>query len=499
MLADLKIDKNIPFIIYGAGEVGNNCNISLREHGYTVVAAIDKNKSGEHIVEGLCTYKLGEKTGKNDYKRTGIVIICLANGMLHKNVADQLYALGYQYIIFLPMNYCMQDKNKRKLTRLYNCVLQADENLSETVVKCYENYILPDLDIMSSVIRKDNKYITAWVRMEILFSESYELWRGDKSKVFGKLEIKDKNIGCNHPYENLFSYFSMNSMSCDSYFTSRCEEKSEEEKKCELINREKLYLLFMREHDRGMDFFIEGAPEVIWNPRNYFNLVGGHHRTMFLLNEGHTLFPVKMECTDFDKWCNAEHFSELRIYLVKHKIKKLYAPCPHPGMINFPVECDDVGKTKLKSVLYFLADKNIATMSVLDCGYDEGYFARNLERIGAKKVLFISDNTQQTELANLLNRVLYREKVIVLNQKLNKMNSQTKYDIVFFTNLTIEDKSVEDILTILTKICTKYLFLEISNNENIKKILEGTRFNRYVCLHKEYRNGKVSEFGVYYE
>lgn len=491
------LTKEVSFVLYGGGEVGSNCYKALKEQGYHVQAALDKNKSGEHIIEGLYTYKLGTEPTEID-KSECIIMICLANGMIHKTVADELYSLGYQYIVFLPMNYCIPDEQRRKLTRLYNCVLLADSVMPECFVSDYSQYAVPDMRAENSIICKTSQNITAWMRLEMLFSESLELWKGDKTKLHVKAQYKDKNIACAHPYETLFDFFALRSDSYDIYFDSRKEKKSPQEKERELVQREKLYRLFKKEYERGMAFFIESAPEVIWNPRNYFNLVGGHHRVLYLLHEGHSLFPVKMQNDDFDRWCNNAACQELKGYVSEHQIKQLYAPVANPCFLNFPAQCEDTGRTKLADIMRYLADVDTADMTVLDCGDDEGYFARNLDRIGAKESVFVNSSSRQTELAALLNQLLYRNDVRIMKGESVECVDQKKFDIVFAVNMSgMEDNDFASRIEWLGKICGQYLFVETTRTEEIDKIQAHTGLRHYECIHREYRAGKIWELGVY--
>ena len=491
------LTKETPILIYGAGEVGNNCSRRLRENGFNIIAVLDANKCGEHIVEGICTYKLG--TEPNEWnKENFIVVICLANGMIHKTVADKLYDSGYCYIVFLPMNYCIPDKEKRSLTRLYNHFLSADSDIYDCVVSDYGQYILSYAPAGDNVLSQKSKKITVWMNLEMLFTESIELWEGDKTKINGIQEYNDKNIASQYPVENIFDYFDMDSNSYELYFKIFKKEPDQGMIERELRQREELYRLFKREHGRGMDFFIEAAPEVVWNPKNYCNLVGGHHRTLFLLHEGHSLFPVKMRLEDFNKWENKEVCNELITYIDAHNIKSFYAPLPHPSFLNFPVRWEDTGKTKLAAVMKYVSHCDIKSMTVLDCSDDEGYYARCMDRIGAKATVFLNDDRQETELAALFNRLLYREAVKVERGKLEDLTVNNGFDMIFAVENSIKEAGYsKSELERLGVLCRKHLFMETTCAEEIENIKNCTRSENYKCIHREYSDGKIWELGVY--
>ncbi len=481
----ITITPNTRFIIYGGGEVGTNCYQALSREGYYVEFVIDKNRNGLDVIDGLYTYKLGEEP--RGYFDKVVIIICLANGMIHKDIADGLYNRGYQYIVFLPMQYCIPDKEKRRLTKLYNKVLMAEKQIVSDHIFSYKKYYDSDFNVENGVIQKNESYIVGWCGLEILFSESIDLWKGDKAKVHTKRQYKDRHIAMNNPCKALFDFYNLSVNSCDLYFNSKKEYVDANRQRKELIQREKLYRLYKREHNRGLDFFIEGAPPVIWNPKNYFNLVGGHHRTLFLLHEEHSLFPVKIQREDFEKWKNEKWWRKLKDYIADNGIKQLYAPLPHPGFLNFPSKCEDNGKTRLEKVMRIFAEIDIAEMTVLDCNEDEAYFARNMERIGVKKAVFQSKSLEQLQLAKICNHLLYRDRVVIQNADLGIENK--KYDVVFGKARDIEK---------LEQICTRYLFVECEGNIERKKYIENKHcFQEYQCLFREYQHGEIVEFGMY--
>lgn len=492
-----KLTKKFPIVLYGGGEVGGKCFKKLKEEGYHIVAALDLNRCGEHVIEGLYTYKLGTEPAEFD-KSDCVVVICLANGMIHKTVADKLYSMGYVYIIFLPMNYFLMDKQKRELTRLYNSVLSADSSMIECSVSNYSQYMTPDMSVEGSILQKTSLYMTVWMRLEMLFSESLELWQGDKSKIHTRAVYKDRNIASGNPCEALFDYYGLKLNSCEVYFDSKKEQISQEQKESELRQREELYRLFKSEYEKGMDFFIEGAPEVVWNPSGYCNLVGGHHRTLYLLHKEHSLFPVKIKQDDFAKWYHKTICDELKKYILEKQIKDFYAPLPHPCFLNFPVRWEGEGRTKLADVMKYLGNQNIAEMTVLDCGDDEGYFARNMDRIGAKETVFMNDDIQQIELAGLFCRLLFRQNVKIIGGKLEEHITHQKYDIIFGGSIKGNHIS-KTFIQHLGMLCKHYLFLETTQSDVVKMIQDGTGLSKYVPLHREFKFGQVWELGVYSE
>ncbi len=440
------IDKNTEFVIYGVGEIGNICYQLLRQNGYEIVYGLDKKKSGEGLLPNVYTYILGEEP-KELARGKYVVVICLANGLLHKDVADNLYKSGYRYIVFLPIAHSIDDHTKGRLTANYNAILECNSDVVGIELHDYSRYKKFEFSTNGSLLRENDGEYTVFCGIEMLYSESIELWTGDKNKVFIQLKYEDRSIAMMHPCKVLFDYLGSKRIDCNLYFESKKKEPDENEKKEELIAREELYYIFKAEHNKGMHFFIDSAPKAVWNPKNYWNLVGGHHRTLYLLHEGHTVFPIKVRKADFETWVNAAALKNIVNYLNEKKITRLYAPIPHPAFLNFMSKYENGGKTELESILSFLADYDCSELSILDSLNDEGYFARVFDRIGVRRVLFYNREKEQRELALLLGKLLYR-----LNDDniVEHLSNNERFDIIL-----CEEKDVEQ----YRKICNHFMFV----------------------------------------
>lgn len=486
------LTKEVSIVIYGAGEVGTLCAQALLSKGYHVIAALDQSRENENLIEEIPIFRFGNEGFSNKEKHELIVIICLADGMLHKKVADVLYQNGYNYIVFLPMCHSLAPKRKTELTELYNQVLVASERLEDSLyeVRDYECYAFPELCASNGIISEDSESYTVYIGMELLFTESIELWEGDKTKFFAKEEYKDKNIAAQYRNENLWDFFASRTDSCEEYFKGFYKEKTSEERLKELKKREALYKVFQSEYDRGWDFFVQAAPFVKRNSKHYFNLMGGHNRTTFLLSKGHTFFPVRMQKQEFELWNNEEDFEILKQFLKERKIKNTYAPIPHPGMMLFPCECGTYGKNKLKNILKFFGLRNMHQYRVLDIGDDEGYFARNMLHCGVIKAEYKTKDVQELELARKINSLLYLNDMEM--EAIDSYQEITElYDIVFAIK-------IDDTISIkeLSKITVNYLFVELCSDDEAC-LLADMNFNSYEVLYEEYRDGRIWKTIVY--
>lgn len=496
----MQFTKECGIVLYGAGEVGMFCATALKEKGYQVAGALDKKRNEGELVPGVPIIRFSPEISVPYRKDDVIVLICLADGMLHKGVSEALYLDGYRYLVFLPLCHSMNQNRKRYLTDLYNKCLSASEALEQDIViEDYAEYRFPELSRENAIVEETPEEYTILLNTELLFSESMDLWKGDKSKVFVQGKYKDKNIAAHYQTESIWDYFEQRAEGCEEYFRAFKQEKTEDEKKEIIKKREALYYAFQWEYNKGMEFFIHTAPPVVRNPKNYFNLVGGHHRTTFLLSKGHSLLPVRMKKEDFEQWYHRDAFAELEFFLRCRGILKTYAPVPHPAMTEFPSECERLGTTKLKSILKFLRWENLGEMSVLELGRSEGYFARNMLRCGARKAEYRSEKEENLLLAQKINKVLYIDKMQTVTGGITDDISE-KYECIFvldtFCNLA-ERKDRAHLLEKLNRMGTKFLVWESPVTGDGEFIRKETEFKDYFSLHKEFHDGQLWETGIY--
>ena len=166
-------------ILYGAGEVGRNTLLNLKkENAVRVIAFLDKNEKG--IVMGIPVLPLDTVDLTSETKKEAVVVICLSDGMLHREVAETVYSYGFEKILFLPIEYQINSAEKITLTNRYNRLLMGEDVYEE--IKKYEIYRKQRWED-GAAIRNEEEYTVAWIGQEILFSEDVEHWTGDLSKI----------------------------------------------------------------------------------------------------------------------------------------------------------------------------------------------------------------------------------------------------------------------------------------------------------------------------
>lgn len=417
------ISKNTKFVIYGTGEVGelfyNNC----KNQGWSVTYAIDRDKCGSDILNGVITYRLGEEPYTE--RKEVIVVICLADGLEHRKVVENLVEQGYQYMVCLPLGLFISEEKKIKMIMQYDQIIAGCIEDKYREVSEIRQYLMPAFNTEQAVLIRNGHWLVVNCPLEILYTECVELCKGDKTKLVTNVKYKNQSIASSNPCKALFDFFAGQVEKCDLYFLSKDVQYSFREKRDILMKRFSLYQTFLKEYDKSMDFFIVSAAEAVWNPKNYWNLVGGHHRTSFLLHKGHKLLPIKVTEKDFEWWCNDKASEKLELYIREHNIKNMYAPIPHPAFLDFPARNENGEKTCLEAVLNFLSEFDISEYYIADTLLDEAYFVRVFDRIGVAKAVYVNNNIQQQELSKLCCALLYRNNVEIMPDLYGE------YDIIF--------------------------------------------------------------------
>lgn len=486
----MRLDVETEFVIYGAGEVGANAAKKLTKNGYNVIGFLDNFRQGDNIVQGYEVHKPNDNKWC-DYNEV-VVIIALSNGNVHKAVADRLSEIGFKNIVFLPLDLYITKKQKQKLIEQYNNVIGG--KLSYVEVTDYESLKKSELNERNWVIKEEDQYVWGYLSQELLFSESYDNWKGDKAKLTGIGETYDKNITLRKWYRSLFEYMDGEKENANEYFEGFQKAKSDEENEELLKERNHLFELYNFELNRGMDFFVDTAPLVEWNEKGYFNLVGGHHRTIFLLSKGFKSFPVKMSIDDFVKWSHKDSLYQVKNIYRNQKIESFCVQIPHPAFSNYWQTRENGKETILNLVLECLRDEDLKDMSCVDVSDMEGYLARIMARTDIGEVSCVESD--KCDFVKAVFELLYLERVVIY-QNYSELKSDI-YDIVFDLNVKKSQKDIIKVNETLFKNWKRYLFIEFSQAENslideienisgakekyklMSEIYDGTKYNIYV-------------------
>lgn len=399
----LLLTHMIPLAVYGAGEIGRIFARRARKQGYDVVCFFDRMLAGG-TCDGLPVLTPNDPVPGGLEKDALVVMVCLADGIQHKDVAVTLHAAGYHYIVSLPIGLPLTASRCDTLTRQYNNIYQLRQ-VESVAIAPFQDLRTPDYDVEAVVLGRECGKVTVLADAELVFSEDYSAWQGDTTKVHADMRYSDVNLAAYDYYYALFDYLSGRAETCQAYhdgFQNHLEGFS-----VDISGRGALYEHFCRELDRGLGFFIEAAADAHWSARGYFNLVGGHHRSCFLFFRKHRLLPIRISEEDFAYWCNSPRLGAVTALLEKNKIEALYGPTPHPALRCFPARRETHLDSVYSALYAYLGTAGLTGQTVVDICDDEGYYARLLCRLKADAVWSYEPTRQKADMTAALNALLH--------------------------------------------------------------------------------------------
>lgn len=486
------IDLEMPYVIYGAGKCGERYAESLIKAGKKVIGFLDKYQQGTSRQQ-LPIQRLGEE---NYDKENVVILISLANGNLHCRVAAELADRGYEYLLFLPLELPIPYSIKSRLLCLYNEVTAGKkENFLLDPYQSYEDLLYDENDCLLKISEDE---MVVWIGQELLFTEVYEDYPGDKSMLPQVEGWYNNPLVARRGYFALFQYLGGREANLDEYFQLFPQMRSDEEKGRVLAERGHLYHTYLREVQRGnLQFFIDTAPMGAWNEKGYFNLIGGHHRTIFFASAGYDGCPLKIKRTDYEKWKNEEVLERLKAVIKHEDIVQCKVSIPHPAFSNWiPIKQIDTVKL-LRRVTEFLYEHKEECRSVLDLSCWDGYFSRLAARLGIKNVKCVVE-TKRCTFVSLLNELLYCSKVDMVSN--DGYCIDEKFDFVFIADRTARYKSedqLEKLILDLNEVTEKYMLWQSDSPEEIQYILQHTKFNKYTAWQRDCEEGRIMETGVF--
>lgn len=259
----------------------------LIEGGYTVVGIIDQNpqKKGEYknipIECSIEELTVSKKT---------CVFIMLQNGMLHWDIAFNLYKHGINRVVYLPMK-----------MGFYSNDVQADFIIQY-------NYMMEGMYFLMRLPYLNDEMFEQlnerkWYVAKRLDSAEYIVWVSKdlvRTTLLEPEKYRDIPIADFTPYINLFSYLSGNRTDISEYIKlygkAPFSDTSEDAYNYVLNKRWGLYDFFEDKFNSGsIDYFVAAAPKAVWNENGYLNLCEGQHRCVYLLLRGMDKIPVRVD------------------------------------------------------------------------------------------------------------------------------------------------------------------------------------------------------------
>lgn len=283
-------------VLYGYNAYCREQVDRLIEGGYTVAGIIDQspqNKGKYKNISIECSIEevvVSEKT---------CVFIMLQNGMLHWDIAFELYKRGVNRVVYLPMKMGFYSNDvQADFIIQYNYMIEGMYSLMQVPYLNVEMFERLNERKWYVAKRLDSGEYIVWVSKELIRTTLQE------PEKYRDIPIADFS-----PYINLFSRLSGNRTDISEYIKlygkAPLPNTSEEAYHYVLNKRWGLYAFFEDKFSSGsIDYFIASAPKAVWNENGYLNLCEGQHRCVYLLSRGMDKIPVRVDQLILDHLTN---------------------------------------------------------------------------------------------------------------------------------------------------------------------------------------------------
>ena len=300
------ISKDGWYYIYGYTALGRRIALLLRRNGYRVDGFVDQNAralqngSKEHI---LCLED-------NKIDTTCIIIISCQSIATQHQVAEYLYGKGYSRLIFMAAGKNFEKKYAEAIRNVW-------EDLNSGVLP--DCKILPTYDKLSPqvseefLLRDRGESVVIWIPVELLYTKTAEesVKEFQERGILNELNLNriegtnNEPVVCSETLTAFFDFMLCNRGSCMDYIKMYAGFAGRDIKR-HIQDRMSVLQVWDDELEQGVGYFIDAAASVKWNPKGYFNMLDGAHRSMYLYYRGYTKIPVAMKREDYEQYLHAE-------------------------------------------------------------------------------------------------------------------------------------------------------------------------------------------------
>lgn len=286
------IERDDAILLYGYNLYCREQADKLIDGGYTVAGIIDKKADGKERYQGIDIVRSIENFSVSEKI---CVFIMLQNGMLHWEIAQDLYRHGVRRTVFLPMKTGFyNDDIQNEFILQYNYMMEGAYSHMKVPYLQKEMLQLNEEKRWKAARRLDNGEYIIWIYKDLLRTTTRE-----------EEKYRDIPIAGFTPYVDLFSYLTGDERDISEYIKlyglAPFPETSREARDYVINKRHDLYVFFEDKFCSGsMDYFVAAAPKAVWNTGGYLNLCEGQHRCVYLLVKGMNYLPVRVDQTVID-------------------------------------------------------------------------------------------------------------------------------------------------------------------------------------------------------
>lgn len=402
-------------LIYGAGMIGKRLLGQMQSQHLRVAGFIDRRGNEIKSLEGIPVYSVEEVKNHFWQKEDYLILIAIKNVFQHTEIVIKLRNAGFEYFVFKPAS-ILQDCNTSTelliINEIYEKVVESEGILTEAVPSC-RKVQLSELKDWGLISEREN-FVTAYIPAELLFT----------NRNPDNLQWSVQNILAAYAAVDMYRGFSgkngkHSKKLIDGYIheialagakkmglnTSGAWEENVME------GRRRVYWEMRRKMAFQTDFFIENSVLVKRRENNSFELISsGKNRLSFLVAEGMTVIPVRMQKEEYTTFLNKEAAERLHSYLGKNPEIKVFAPIAHPYFYYIDTTAPDYLENWLGRVGKFIARWLYDTqgifafseLTILSALPDQGVSSRYFTLLGCKVINTCRESDRMRELLNNL-------------------------------------------------------------------------------------------------
>lgn len=427
-----------------------------------------------------------------------VVIICVHNGNWHYEIAEDLFDRGFEKILFLALNDTYKETEALCMNRIYNFFIEEQYDCLREI-PCYQE--MKGTDFKERIIRKNDKYVTAYCGRELLYSYD-KIDEHQKDKISQEaLLFWDVPMSAFKPFTSLFRYFMFGEGNSDLYVRNmrRLNNSFDMGEEEFLHSQYLIYQLLEKEYEKGIEVLQYSPIDVKWNPRGYFNVVDGHHRCTFYYLKGMQNLPVRMTREDYETWMNAASADRIK-EILNGNADILRMKISHPVLANGKCRYMEHGKTVLDVMQEWIYEGGYTFCSVIELSDCQAYYSRNLYRMKrADTITALACSEEDRKVALALNDLQYVPGTAVrITDSAERCFKKHQFDLALMCGM-YDVHELEEIMELLDHSVLGTIFWQSKSDIEAEKayILSHSDFCGYRKLAVKCLNGQLCEIGVF--
>ena len=242
--------KEYRYFIYGASIRGKAARKALEGAGYHVEAFFDRNADSFSDIDGMKVYHPGRF--EHGGFESAVVVVTITNSYEHPMIADYLYGLGYDKIVYLPFEGRLDTGVESDSFRsVYHRTLSGSIGEEDCFFK-YAPALFDEQFQDGALIRESGGDVVAFLPIELCFAAAASGNGGESACSLGeRVPLSIANGDCVRYFKAIYGTAGQVRMAADELVCRRLGahgkyERIEESGTALLINRDAIFWRMFR-------------------------------------------------------------------------------------------------------------------------------------------------------------------------------------------------------------------------------------------------------------